>query len=546
MAGSLGGGLLALIAVLTFGAGPADAHATLISSSPGEGVVVDAVPAEVVLTFDEPVRLLPAAVRVLSPDGIRADLGRPRVLGATVRIPLRPGQARGTYLVSYAAVSDDGHRIGAAFTFSVGSTVGSTVGSASGANGSEPAAGRPGHWSGVISPPLRWSGYLGLSVLVGAALALWARWPRRSDRPRVTRLMWTGAVLIGITTTAELGEQILADRDGAPWSAAPDVLTSRSGQAHEARLVLLLVLAALLGPVLGGTARKGKQIVVAGLATAGFMTYALAGHPATAPDPVVPVLADTLHLAAVSLWLGGLLMLALFVLPRADDHELSTIVPRWSAWAGCAVSTVLLSGLVQALVQIRPASALWETGYGRLVLVKVGLLAVILIIALGSHRLATTMAQPVSSRPANRLRRLVAVESAGLLIVLAVTSVLVQTAPSRAAAGEPNAAAMATLRMIGRGAQVEFTLDPGRTGVNRLDLHALAPDGRTLAVKAWSGTASLPARGIERIDLRLLALTPDHAVGQVNLPLPGAWRFSVTLRDADRKVITLTKTITLK
>lgn len=529
----------AFIVVLTLGITPATAQASLTSSSPAPGAVVGAVPAQVVLTFDEAVRPVPDQVHVLDPNGRRVDIASPSGRGLNLRISLHPSEVRGTYVVEYAVLSSDNHRIGSAFTFVVRSR-GTTGASVAGFTDTS------GRWSNAALPLVRWIGYLGLSVLVGAALMLGSLWPRRGDRFRASRVMWAGAILVAGATMIELGLQLLIAADGGAvrWSDVRDFFTSRSGVMHEARLALLLALAGVLGSIARGTAGRVPRTAAALLLTAEMMTYALAGHPGETPAPVISVLSDGLHLGAMSVWLGGLILLVTFVLPRADDDELGTIVPLWSAWAGYAVFTLLLTGIAQSILQIGTVTLLLDTGYGRLVLAKAGLLAVVLLIALGSRRLAAAMGQRVTGG-ARRLRRLVAAESVGILVVLAVTAVLVQTPPARAAEAARAANSVTTLRMTGRLGDVTLTVDPGRRGPNRLDLRAVAADGTPLPIKVWSGTASQPDRGIEGVDLGLLALTPDHAVGLVKLPTRGAWRLTITLVDAELRSATLTTQLTV-
>jgi copper transport protein len=74
-------------------------------------------------------------------------------------------------------------------------------------------------------------------------------------------------------------------------------------------------------------------------------------------------------------------MLAAFLLRRANVRELGAILPVWSNWAMLAVTVLVLSGAAQALIEIGTVHALLYTTYGRLVLVKIGLLATILLFA---------------------------------------------------------------------------------------------------------------------------------------------------------------------
>jgi copper transport protein len=82
-----------------------------------------------------------------------------------------------------------------------------------------------------------------------------------------------------------------------------------------------------------------------------------------------------------------------------------------------------------------------------------------------------------------------------------------------------------------------FTLtvdvEPAAVGVNTVHLYATTPAGQPAQVKQWRVTAALPAQGIEAIDAVILALTADHAIGQVSLPAAGIWRFTFTVRTSE-------------
>ena len=68
------GAALAALSLVLFG-GTAAAHAELISVSPADGEVLDVAPAEVVLTFSEPVSLTGGSVRVLDDDAEDVSTG---------------------------------------------------------------------------------------------------------------------------------------------------------------------------------------------------------------------------------------------------------------------------------------------------------------------------------------------------------------------------------------------------------------------------------------------------------------------------------------
>ena len=111
--------LLTAIAVL-LPALPASAHDQLLSSDPAAGASLDALPAEVRLSFSA--ALLSDAgstvVQVTDEAGTLLSAGDPQVDQNVVTQPLS-GDAAGTVTVEWRVVSSDGHPISETFTFTV-------------------------------------------------------------------------------------------------------------------------------------------------------------------------------------------------------------------------------------------------------------------------------------------------------------------------------------------------------------------------------------------------------------------------------------------
>lgn len=110
--------VLALVAFLGT-AIPAQAHADLLLSTPEDGAVLTAAPAEVVLTFSE--ELLPdtVVVSVADESGMAVRVLSLEVVGADVIVTWPPGMTGTQYDVNYRVVSQDGHPIEGTVAFTV-------------------------------------------------------------------------------------------------------------------------------------------------------------------------------------------------------------------------------------------------------------------------------------------------------------------------------------------------------------------------------------------------------------------------------------------
>jgi copper transport protein len=527
--------VLALLALLTWQA-PAQAHAALVKSTPAAGTVVPDPPTEVVLTFSEPISPVNDKIRVLGPDGDRADTGKPEANGTVLTIKLKENLARGTYLVSFRIISADSHPVPGGFTFSFG----------------EPSATPvevPQEESDTAVTTLigvaKYLGYLGILLIAGTVLVLTLLWPSRLERAGPRKVMWAGFGLVTLATLLGIYLQGpytsgtgLFEVDGAMFS---DVMSSRYGVALLVRLGVLAVAAIMLRPLINGTSGLADRVLVLILAGIGVLTWPLAGHPAGSPVPAVSVISDALHLAGASVWLGGLVMLFAFLLRQADERELGAILPIWSRWAGLAVSTVILAGVVSALIEIGTVTALFNTTYGRLILVKVGLVALLV----GAAALAR---RHVQRGEAPKVRRVIAIELTLAMAVLGVTAALTQTTPARTAEAIANTPVQQTVSstMDSSLFRLQADFEPAKRGNNLVHLYAYDKFGQPLTVVEWKVTAALPSAGLEPVEVPTLKITENHVTGSISLPSAGEWQFRFTLRTTEIDQDTVTATVTIK
>ncbi|MFJ3697594.1 copper resistance protein CopC [Streptomyces sp. NPDC090052] len=392
----------AVLGALFAAAAPASAHAALLGSNPKAGTVVAKAPADVALTFSEQVAMDNKSIRVLDPKGKRSDTARLRNLskGSTVTygVDLRPGLAKGTYTVAWQAISADSHPVSGAFTFSIGAPSRTTV-SATGENVG-------GGLVGVLYGAARYASYAGFIVLVGGAAFVVACWQRGANERPLQRLVVRGWLTLTAATLVLLllrapytGSGHLADV--FDLSALKGVLQTKPGAALVSRLLLLGASAVFIAVLFGAYARRtastepeaakerkdlafglglGGSVVAAGIAA----TWALTEHASVGLQPGIAMPVDIVHLLAVAVWLGGLaaLLVALFRTPSIERAA----VQRFSRIAFTAVCTLAATGLYQSWRQVGSWHALFGTGYGQLLMVKVGLVAVVVCIAFFSRR----------------------------------------------------------------------------------------------------------------------------------------------------------------
>ncbi|MEV0907042.1 copper resistance CopC/CopD family protein [Streptomyces hokutonensis] len=434
--------LLVLLSAVLLGlltSSPAAAHTELVRSTPKDGTRAAKAPDDLTLVFDEPVDL--ADVRVMTPDGDRLPVTRvPGKGSATVRVAL-PRATGDTLAVTWSVIDEeDGHASSGRLTFGIAAK--DAQGTRDRGDEAAPAP-SPSVRKSLVAA--RWTGYLSLALFVGGIAFVALLWPRGAGEPRARVLLglaWTCGLL---STVASLGLQgayaaLGGLRDALRPATYADVLTTEPGLALAARGLLWVLAAVVLAALLQGGARTARSPgwrVGAGAVALGLLrATGMAGHNSEGSEPSWGAVADLVHLLGVSLWIGGLTMLTVAVLPRRDPGELAAVVPGYSKLAAVSVTAIVAAGLVLAWQIVGSYDALLHTSYGHLLLLKTGVLAVVLAAAWCSRQWTRTRldlavllrGDAATVRPFGYS---VAAETGLVLVVLLVTSLLVTADPGR-------------------------------------------------------------------------------------------------------------------
>ncbi|MGW3109091.1 copper resistance CopC/CopD family protein [Streptomyces sp. NPDC001100] len=417
---------------------PAAAHTELVRSTPKDGARLEKAPDGLALVFDEAVD--PADIRVMTPEGDRLPVTRvPGKGSATVRVAL-PHASGDTLKLTWSVIDEeDGHATSGRLTFDIGArTTQDRGGEATAAPAPSPSVRK-----GLVAA--RWTGYLSLALFVGGLAFVALLWPRGAGERRARMLLglaWTCGLA---STVAALGLQgaytaLGGLRDALRPATYTDVLTTEPGIALAARGLLWVLAAVVLAALLQGGARTARSPgwrVGAGAVALGLLrATGMAGHNSEGTEPTWGAVADLVHLLGVSLWIGGLTMLTVAVLPRREPGELAAVVPGYSKLAAVSVTAIVAAGLVLAWQIVGSYDALLHTSYGHLLLLKTGVLAVVLAAAWCSRQWTRTRldlavllrGDAATVRPFGYS---VAAETGLVLVVLAVTSLLVTADPGR-------------------------------------------------------------------------------------------------------------------
>lgn len=173
---------------------------------------------------------------------------------------------------------------------------------------------------------------------------------------------------------------------------------TRVGHVWLERICLGLLTAAAMTWAARRPRRHYRWWVAAGAGGALLATLTQLSH-AAAEEGLLPLLADWLHVASASAWMGGLLGFPLVLLgplramPAEQRDGLRVrAVRRFSRIAILAVTVVVLTGAYATLLHLPDLSALIGTSYGRALLIKLGML--VLVLATGGINLMLAGREP--------------------------------------------------------------------------------------------------------------------------------------------------------
>lgn len=536
---SAGGWLLLLAVVCALLLGPAvsaSAHATLIRTDPAHGAVLETAPERITFGFNESVLGVPTGIKVFDATGEEVA-STASVRGSELFVDLDEEVGDGTLVVVWRLVSEDGHPIGGSLSFSVGAPSDVVdVPSADADAGTD---------APFVLGLVRGLGYVGLLVAAGVAAFTVLFLPRDggADRSRA-RLRPVARVAAGVAALGwglavplvalyQLGVPVSAITDGSTWSAlAP------AEYVVPAVVIAGLALAAGALPASGAPGRNRTGLVLAGTVLA-VTAPAFTGHTRAATPEALVIGVDVLHLAAGTLWLGGLVAIALVLGDLARGGSGAVVLGRFSTWAAGLLAVLVVAGTVLAWRIAGSWDALLDSGYGALLLVKV--LAALVAVAIAAWNRYALM--PRVRTRATPLVRTALVEAGVLVVVLLVTGFLVDRSPesdTAATSVEESATTVGEEVVLGQ-ISARISLDPPAVGPATLTITMTDALGEP-AEGYEAPRLSLKSDEVDLGAVVVASLGPGVYAGEVVLPTGGEWEVQVSLRttEFDNPVQTVT------
>lgn len=529
---------------------PVFAHAELVNSSPEANAALDRAPAQIELLFSEALEPSFSEIQVLDSNGIRVDSADSRLDSADparllVSVRSLPD---GVYTVAWKVLSAvDGHVTEGAFPFAVGKVDAAAL----------TAAGQASRQVSISVGEIvaKWLMYLSAAALTGGALFVSLVWRPayqqvKNDKTDPNRSLWQKlaslslalilvANIVGLLVQAG---QAAGSEVAAPWNVAVNsvLFTTRYGVLWIARAALALAIAGVL-PI--AKTNRDRWIAFA-ISLLLLLTISLGSHAAADADPLLPIVADWVHLVAASAWVGGLThFVAGMWSARSLDSKLRTqltarLLPRFSAVALISVGVLVLTGLYAGVLRVGSFEALNNSFYGRVLIVK--LILILPMIAIGAVNLLAIT--PAMKKPdltglregdlsglalADRFRKIITSEiTLGVTLFLSV-ALLTSVPPARVAVAASGFTASTNVDDL----SLTLNIDPARIGINNFSLTVKANgqpvnDAKEVLLRFAPISGKLPPSEMQ------LAAKGDgqYTVRASNLNLPDQWQVQAIMR----------------
>lgn len=265
-----------------------------------------------------------------------------------------------------------------------------------------------------------------LLVTVGVlAFMLYVHRGRRQEVVVLSRLLALCGLLIVIGGLLEMyGVRLVV---GESWAQEP-----LGGVARGGIMRVFAGIACFAGFFRLGESSKRYRVGMFGVVL-GVLSLSLTGHTVSEGNTVLLVSMGVVHVTVAGIWFGGLVGLGLTSLMRRSTESESTapIVVRFSGLATLALIAVTAAGVGMSFLIVDTASDYVTTVWGRVLLIKVGLVVVAGAIGAYNH---FVVVPALEDDPADdvylRRSKVTVITEALILVGVSFMSVLLTEAPT--------------------------------------------------------------------------------------------------------------------
>lgn len=465
--------------------------------------------------------------------------------GLTLSFPVNPPLPTGRCNVGVVVAENP------SFSFNVSAAAGATVPAQDTTATPLPEVAASTALAEVSTLPI-WLGRLlstfGVAVLFGALVLIVAAWPEGVEYVLALRFL-RGVWIVGVVGTVIYVSAAAGLVNGSNFSTNPaewfDLLDAGwPGRAAFARLVLVLAC--------GWVAMRPERVIdpSTNMLALGLpaLTVVTLGLSRTGGDlAAIGLLASIVHVLAMAVWLGGVVLLSRVVLAGPGEQDLVDAVHGFGRLSTVAIVATAVSGIVQ-LYRI-DGGELFTSSHGRIMLLKTLAVAGMIYIGLTARQIARAKlwrASELSIRTSDRLKRTFGTEAAVGVLILVLTSWMLNQAPGKADGPGAGGGAAASSSFAQRRAvlinsstsegvvllDMELFVDPARVGANTIRVVVDRPEaglsGLTLTFSPPAGMGGTTETVINLAALTGAQTAQTSANAPVHFDVAGAWTVTVS------------------
>lgn len=349
---------------------------------------------------------------------------------------------------------------------------------------------------------------LGIATLFGSLLIITAAWPEGVEyliTIKFLRAAWVLAMIGTLLYVAFASAAVTPDGGGSPFSPSTWLDLLDAGWSGRFALLRLPLVAASAWVAFRPDRAIDPTTQLAALGIPGIAAATLGISRTIGDLAALGVLMGVIHALAMSVWVGGVLLLARVVLAGPGDEDLIHAVRGFSRVSTPAIVITIVTGLIQMFRL--DGGQLFQSGHGRVVVLKTVLIAVMIFVAFSARQFVAqrlNRAQQMSVPLADRLRRAFGAEAAIGVATLVLSAWLLAFTP-------PNVDASPSI-----GYEVEQT-HTDEAGIIEVEVQltddAVGNIGLQVEVKQ-------PTEGLNGLTVVLTAPTNDLGVGSIRQPVP--------------------------
>jgi copper transport protein len=427
-------------------------------------------------------------------------------------LPTLPESA---YIVVWRVTSSDSHPVQGSFEFQIGTAVSPLSDAATVAA----SAAAESHGLSTLFLFIRWVTFMGVIVLIGGC-ALLTKFNRLAISVRTSSLLvgaWLFAFFATLQSLIAYGPHVsgLKIWEARRLSLLQDTLTTHFGRMQLVRIAALIVLAVVL--------RSSRWRVVRGYTTLVWLsivvaigTISFSGHTYSQSPLILSVALDMVHFATIGFWVGSVVLFAIDRRGWLSGDEQTTQAVNWfSRVAGFAVPVMVATGVAQAWIMMQGVSGVTDTQYGRTLVVKTSLVAVVVALG-GVARKSLRRSGPKS------LQQTLSIEAILIAVIIAITASLVALPPRSVSSLEPFATTLVRQDVL-----VNITVTPTRVGNSEVHIIITPPGGSLQQMQSVTARIALPASNIPTGPLALDKVGPNHYVANYRFAFEGTWKLEV-------------------